>query len=196
MSVTLRLSCLAAALSWLPVAMAQLNPPLTGAGDAVAPPLAATPMRAVPPVPAASVPTPATAGAAARLIVRQVPAATAPASPGTPTPVAQAIPVPAPGATPAGAATRAAVSAPADTAAAGAPAGQNTAASSAAPAALPRLAGGGTTRGLLALQTSGRAAGPARPVLGPTAAAAWDRYVESFTHPVPEWFDRGVEETQ
>ncbi|MBU4613061.1 DUF3613 domain-containing protein, partial [Achromobacter sp. GG226] len=56
MSVTYRLSCLVAALLWLPAAMAQLNPPLTGGAASAAP--AAAPVNPAP----------------ERPLVRQVPA--------------------------------------------------------------------------------------------------------------------------
>lgn len=52
---------------------------------------------------------------------------------------------------------------------------------------------GDVTRGLLAAQADGRRAGGALPILGPVSTAAWNRYVESFTHPVPEWFQKRVE---
>lgn len=45
-----------------------------------------------------------------------------------------------------------------------------------------------TTRGLLAAQADGRRAGPELPILGPVATASWQRYVESFEHPIPEYF--------
>jgi hypothetical protein len=47
---------------------------------------------------------------------------------------------------------------------------------------------GVTTRGLLAAQADGRRAGPELPILGPVATASWQRYVESFEHPIPEYF--------
>lgn len=52
---------------------------------------------------------------------------------------------------------------------------------------------GDVTRGLLAAQADGRRAGGALPILGPVSTAAWNRYVDSFTHPVPEWFQKRVE---
>ncbi|PTN52823.1 DUF3613 domain-containing protein, partial [Achromobacter xylosoxidans] len=51
----------------------------------------------------------------------------------------------------------------------------------------------GQARGLLAAQADGRRAGNALPVLGPVSTAAWNRYLESFKHPIPVWFDRNVE---
>ncbi|WP_447920874.1 DUF3613 domain-containing protein [Achromobacter aegrifaciens] len=61
----------------------------------------------------------------------------------------------------------------------------------AAPAAEENF--GDVTRGLLAAQADGRRAGNALPVLGPVSTAAWNRYLESFRRPIPEWFDRNVE---
>ncbi|MDH2050960.1 DUF3613 domain-containing protein [Achromobacter marplatensis] len=52
---------------------------------------------------------------------------------------------------------------------------------------------GDVTRGLLAAQADGRRAGGALPILGPVSTAAWNRYVDSFTHPIPEWFQKRVE---
>ena len=64
-----------------------------------------------------------------------------------------------------------------------------------APAAAPAVQEGfgDVTRGLLAAQADGRRAGNALPVLGPVSTAAWNRYLESFKHPIPVWFDRNVE---
>jgi hypothetical protein len=62
----------------------------------------------------------------------------------------------------------------------------------AAPAPTPAYNGsedlGVTTRGLLAAQADGRRAGPELPILGPVATASWQRYVERFEHPIPEYF--------
>ncbi|MCD0505384.1 DUF3613 domain-containing protein, partial [Bordetella petrii] len=44
------------------------------------------------------------------------------------------------------------------------------------------------TRGLLAAQADGRRAGGALPILGPVSTASWNRYLESFKRPIPEWF--------
>ena len=51
---------------------------------------------------------------------------------------------------------------------------------------------GDITRGLLAAQADGRRAGAALPVLGAASTAAWNRYVDSFTRPIPEWFTKRV----
>ena len=63
----------------------------------------------------------------------------------------------------------------------------------AAQAAAPEEAFGDVTRGLLAAQADGRRAGNALPVLGPVSTAAWNRYLESFSHPIPEYFQKRVE---
>ena len=54
----------------------------------------------------------------------------------------------------------------------------------------PRI--GDATRGLLQLQASGRAAGPQLPMLGEAANAAYKRHLDSFSHPIPEFFDTAV----
>ena len=50
---------------------------------------------------------------------------------------------------------------------------------------------GNTTRRLMAAQASGTQA--PLPTLGVTASQALDRYLESFRHPLPEWFQQHVE---
>ncbi|KNE26149.1 DUF3613 domain-containing protein, partial [Achromobacter spanius] len=52
---------------------------------------------------------------------------------------------------------------------------------------------GDVTRGLLAAQADGRRAGAMLPVLGPVSTAAWNRYLESFSHPIPEYLQKRVE---
>jgi hypothetical protein len=52
---------------------------------------------------------------------------------------------------------------------------------------------GALVRALMAAQADGRRAGPLLPMLGPVATASWDRYLESFKHPIPEWFRERVE---
>ncbi|MCY1537769.1 hypothetical protein D9M68_732780 [compost metagenome] len=52
---------------------------------------------------------------------------------------------------------------------------------------------GDVTRGLLAAQADGRRAGGALPILGPVSTAAWNRYLDSFKHPIPEWMQKRVE---
>jgi len=51
---------------------------------------------------------------------------------------------------------------------------------------------GDVTRGLLAAQADGRRAGGALPILGPVSTAAWNRYLESFRQPIPQWFTEKV----
>ncbi len=63
----------------------------------------------------------------------------------------------------------------------------------AAQTAAPEEAFGDVTRGLLAAQADGRRAGNALPVLGPVSTAAWNRYLESFSHPIPDYFQKRVE---
>jgi hypothetical protein len=51
---------------------------------------------------------------------------------------------------------------------------------------------GSTTRQLLRLQVSGSQAGQALPMLGDEATAAYRRYMQSFNHPIPEFFQSTV----
>jgi hypothetical protein len=51
---------------------------------------------------------------------------------------------------------------------------------------------GATARHLLESQASGRIAAPAQPMSGVTASASWKRYVDTFSHPVPEFFESRV----
>lgn len=51
---------------------------------------------------------------------------------------------------------------------------------------------GDTARHLLSSQADGRAAGAAQPMLGATASLSWKRYVDSFTHPIPEFYESSV----
>jgi Tfp pilus assembly protein FimV len=76
--------------------------------------------------------------------------------------------------------------------AASAAAPQAAAAQAAAPAAVEENFGD-VTRALLAAQADGRRAGGALPVLGPVSTAAWNRYLESFSHPIPEYFQKRVQ---
>lgn len=68
-----------------------------------------------------------------------------------------------------------------------------TAASSATAVVHTRRRVGDVTALLLAAQADDRRAGPERPMLAPTANAAWKRYLDSYTHPIPEWFQERVE---
>ena len=49
---------------------------------------------------------------------------------------------------------------------------------------------GNGARSWLDLQRSGRAAAPVRPLPGPVASRIYRRYLESFDHPVPMFFER------
>jgi len=107
------------------------------------------------------------------------------------TPVAQATPVPAAGpATPV-------PPPPADASAAVRQVPSQPAAAPAAPAAragaddLDRP--GAVTRALMAAQADGRRAGPGLPLQGPVASAAWQRYIQSFEQPLPQWFGTRIE---
>lgn len=61
-----------------------------------------------------------------------------------------------------------------------------------APLLPPRPQIGDTTRALLQLQASGASAGPRLPILGDQASLSYARYLESFTHPIPEFLDTSV----
>ena len=53
---------------------------------------------------------------------------------------------------------------------------------------------GETTRDLMAAQAAGdQATATPLPTLGATASQARDRYLESFSHPIPEWFKQNVD---
>jgi hypothetical protein len=49
---------------------------------------------------------------------------------------------------------------------------------------------GADTRAWLELQRSGRSAAPERSLPGPVASRIYDRYLNSFEHPVPDQFER------
>lgn len=51
---------------------------------------------------------------------------------------------------------------------------------------------GSVTRQLLRMQTSGSQAGQSLPMLGDEATAAYRRYMQSFNHPIPEFFQSAV----
>lgn len=110
-------------------------------------------------------------------------------SPAAPAPAA-AVPAPAPAAV-------APTPAPAP-AAATRPVVQAVAAPAPAPAQsrVAEPAFGDTTRLLIAAQGDGRRAGTDLPMLGEAATRAWERYMDSFSQPIPEWFNdqRGVTE--
>ncbi|WP_433851945.1 DUF3613 domain-containing protein [Stenotrophomonas nitritireducens] len=51
---------------------------------------------------------------------------------------------------------------------------------------------GDTTRALLRLQAEGTQAGNALPMLGEAASRSYQRHLDSFKHPVPEYFDAAL----
>lgn len=51
---------------------------------------------------------------------------------------------------------------------------------------------GDVTSTLLQAQADGRVAAPRLPMLGVTADAGWQRYLDSFKHPLPEFFENKV----
>lgn len=51
---------------------------------------------------------------------------------------------------------------------------------------------GDTARGLFRLQASGQQAGARLPILGDQASASYARYMKSFDHEIPEFFETGV----
>ncbi|PFH10765.1 uncharacterized protein DUF3613 [Collimonas sp. PA-H2] len=55
-----------------------------------------------------------------------------------------------------------------------------------------RIRVGDVTRTLLQAQADGRVAGPRLPILGATADASWQRYLDSFKHPLPDHFENTV----
>ncbi|OZI17818.1 DUF3613 domain-containing protein [Bordetella genomosp. 7] len=127
---------------------------------------------------------PLTGGAAAQPAASATPVA--PASPQAmpARPVVRQVQTPMPAAAPTAAASTAAAS----TAAA------STAAASTAPASAQRdEAVGDVTRALMAAQADGRRAGGALPILGPVSSASWQRYLDSFRQPIPQWFGEKVE---
>lgn len=62
-----------------------------------------------------------------------------------------------------------------------------------APVVISRLQTGQTTRALFQLQASGQAGGPGIPMMGAAANASYTRYMNSFSHPIPEFFDTNVQ---
>ncbi|MGI4983212.1 MAG: DUF3613 domain-containing protein [Janthinobacterium lividum] len=63
-------------------------------------------------------------------------------------------------------------------------------------AGAPRDEFGHATRAALALQVGGTSAGPVLPMPGEEAGAAYKRYLDSFTHPIPEFFEKKVKSGQ
>ncbi|ALM83995.1 DUF3613 domain-containing protein [Bordetella sp. N] len=66
-------------------------------------------------------------------------------------------------------------------------------ATAAAPADEGPAGAGGITRALMAAQADGRRAAPPQPMLGPIATASWQRYLNSFNQPIPQWFRERVD---
>ncbi len=58
------------------------------------------------------------------------------------------------------------------------------------PVARPQI--GDATRALLQLQADGSSAGNALPMLGEAASRSYQRYLNSFDHPIPEYFETTV----
>lgn len=55
-----------------------------------------------------------------------------------------------------------------------------------------RIRVGDVTQTLLRAQADGRVAGPRLPMLGVTADASWQRYLDSFRHPLPVFFENKI----
>lgn len=146
--------------------LAQSNAPLTGNMTSGAP-AAGTPAAGSP-----AAGSPAGSPAAAAAPVSTLPQAQLPQRP-----VVQQVQTPMPQ--------------PAAQSAQAAPAAAATQTASSAPAVEENF--GDVTRALLAAQADGRRAGGALPVLGPVSTAAWNRYLDSFSHPIPEYLQKRVE---
>ena len=48
---------------------------------------------------------------------------------------------------------------------------------------------GDVTSEVLRMQAEGRQAGQALPMLGATASPSWKRYIDSYSHPIPEHYE-------
>lgn len=57
---------------------------------------------------------------------------------------------------------------------------------------LPRSQVGDTTRALLQLQADNNRPGTALPMLGEAASRSYQRYLNSFDHPIPEYFEAAL----
>lgn len=57
----------------------------------------------------------------------------------------------------------------------------------------PAPAIGDSTRSLLQMQADSSRPGTPHHVLGATAGMSWQRYLDSFGHEIPEWFENEVE---
>ena len=58
------------------------------------------------------------------------------------------------------------------------------------PAATDSVAAGAVTRAWLDAQRNGESAAPARSVAGAVASRTYQRYLDSFEHPLPVFFER------
>ncbi|WP_082806936.1 DUF3613 domain-containing protein [Collimonas pratensis] len=64
------------------------------------------------------------------------------------------------------------------------------------PEQAPRVHIGDVTHTLLQAQADGRVAGARLPMLGATADVSWQRYLDSFKHPLPEFYENKVTKKQ
>lgn len=55
----------------------------------------------------------------------------------------------------------------------------------------PRI--GDATMDLLNMQADGSAAAPVLPMLGVTAELSWQRYLDSYKHPIPEFYENKIQ---
>ncbi|GGB97858.1 hypothetical protein GCM10007205_03930 [Oxalicibacterium flavum] len=53
---------------------------------------------------------------------------------------------------------------------------------------------GEATTNALQMQVQGSHAGANLPILGPAASLSWQRYLDSYKHPIPETFTRTLDE--
>ena len=97
---------------------------------------------------------------------------------------------PAPAAQPAVVSAPAAVQPPVAAAQAVAPVQPSQTSAQAGPETRIRI--GDVTHTLLQAQADGRVAGPRLPMLGATADVSWQRYLDSFRYPLPEFFKKSV----
>ncbi len=158
--------------------LAQSNAPLTGNMTSGAP-AAGTPAAGSPAAASPAAGSPA-AGSPAGSPAAAAPVSTLPQAQLPQRPVVQQVQTPMP--QPAAQSAQSAQAAPAAAA---------TQTASSAPAVEENF--GDVTRALLAAQADGRRAGGALPVLGPVSTAAWNRYLDSFSHPIPEYLQKRVE---
>jgi len=55
---------------------------------------------------------------------------------------------------------------------------------------------GAATSSALQMQVEGKQAGAALPMLGPAATLSYQRYLDSYKHPIPETFTRTLDEVR